>query len=81
MSKEQSLCNRKWRSSLWLWGRGEADSECPLLLGGHRLMNEKIYKKIVLEIFPNTKIIDTTNINQEETIELIINDKNFMKDM
>jgi hypothetical protein len=21
-----------------------ADSECPLLLGGHRLMNEKIYK-------------------------------------
>ena len=42
---------------------------------------EKIYKKIVLEIFPNTKIIDTTNINQEETIELIINDKNFMKDM
>lgn len=42
---------------------------------------EKIYKKIVLEIFPNTKIIDTTNINQEETIELIINDKNFIKDM
>ena len=42
---------------------------------------EKIYKKIVLEIFPNTKIIDTTNINQEETIELIINDKNFMRDM
>lgn len=42
---------------------------------------EKIYKKIVLEIFPNTKIIDTTNINQEETIELIINDINFIKDM
>lgn len=42
---------------------------------------EKIYKKIVLEFFPNTKIIDTTNINQEETIELIINDKNFIKDM
>ena len=42
---------------------------------------EKNYKKIVLETFPNTKIIDTTNINQEETIELIINDKNFMKDM
>lgn len=42
---------------------------------------EKIYKNIVLEIFPNTKIIDTTNINQEKTIELIINDKNFIKDM
>ncbi len=42
---------------------------------------EKIYKKIVLEFFLNTKIIDTTNINQEETIELIINDKNFIKDM
>lgn len=41
---------------------------------------EKIYKKIVLEFFPNTKIIDTTNINQKETIELIINDKNFIKD-
>lgn len=42
---------------------------------------EKIYKKIVLEIFPNTKIIDTTNISLKETIELIINDKNFVKDM
>lgn len=42
---------------------------------------EKIYKKIVLEFFHNTKIIDTTNISQEETIELIINDKNFIKDM
>lgn len=42
---------------------------------------EKIYKKIVLKFFPNTKIIDTTNINQEETIELIINDKNFIKDI
>lgn len=42
---------------------------------------EKIYKKIVLETFPNTKIIDTTNISLKETIELIINDKNFVKDM
>lgn len=42
---------------------------------------EKIYKKIVLEFFPNTKIIDTTNINPEETIKLIIKDKNFIKDM
>ena len=42
---------------------------------------EKIYKKIVLETFPNTKIIDTTNISLKEKIELIINDKNFVKDM
>ncbi len=42
---------------------------------------EQIYKKIVLEYFPNTKIIDTTNINPEETIKLIIKDKNFIKDM
>ena len=42
---------------------------------------EKIYKKIVLETFPNTKIIDTTNISLKETIELIINDKNFVMDM
>lgn len=42
---------------------------------------EKIYKKIVLETFHNTKIIDTTNISLKETIELIINDKNFIKDM
>lgn len=42
---------------------------------------EKNYKEIVLGFFPNTKIIDTTNINQEETIELIINDKSFIKDM
>lgn len=42
---------------------------------------EKIYKKIVLEIFPNTNIVDTTNIDPKETIELIINDKDFIKDM
>ncbi len=42
---------------------------------------EKIYKEIVLENLPNTKIVDTTNINLKETIELIINDENFIKDM
>ena len=42
---------------------------------------EKIYKEIVLEKFPNTKIVDTTNINLKETIELITNDENFIKDM
>lgn len=42
---------------------------------------EQVYKKIILELFPNTKVIDTTDINLDETIELIINDKNFIKDM
>lgn len=42
---------------------------------------EQIYKKIVLEYFPNTKIINTTDINPEQTIEAIINDKNFIKDI
>lgn len=42
---------------------------------------EKIYKKIVLETFPNTEIIDTTNISTKETIKLIIEDKNFIKDI
>ena len=42
---------------------------------------EQIYKSIVLEYFPNTKIIDTTNISLDETIKLVIEDKNFIKDM
>lgn len=42
---------------------------------------EKIYKSLVLERFPNTRIIDTTNINLEETIKLITSDENFIKDM
>ena len=42
---------------------------------------EQIYKKIVLEYFPNTKTIDTTDIDIEQTINVIINDNNFLKDM
>ena len=42
---------------------------------------EQIYKKIVLEYFPNTKTIDTTDIDLEQTINVIINDNNFLKDM
>lgn len=42
---------------------------------------EQIYRNLVLEIFPNTKIVDTTEISVEETIELIIKDKNFIKDL
>lgn len=42
---------------------------------------EQIYKQIILEFFPNTKIIDTTDISLEQTIELITNDKNFIKDL
>ena len=33
---------------------------------------EQIYKKIVLEYFPNTKTIDTTDIDLEQTINVII---------
>lgn len=42
---------------------------------------EQIYKKIVLEYFPNTTTIDTTDIDLEQTINVIINDNNFLKDM
>ncbi len=42
---------------------------------------EQIYRNLVLEFFPNTKIVDTTEISVEETIELIIKDKNFIKDL
>ena len=42
---------------------------------------EQIYKKIVLEYFPNTKTIDTTDIDLEQTINVIINDNIFLKDM
>ncbi len=42
---------------------------------------EQIYRNLVLEFFPNTKIVDTTEISIEETIKLIIKDKNFIKDL
>ena len=42
---------------------------------------EQIYKNLVLEYFPNTKIVDTTEISIEETINLIIEDENFTQDM
>lgn len=42
---------------------------------------EQIYKNLVLEYFPNTKIVDTTEISIEETINLIIEDENFIQDM
>lgn len=42
---------------------------------------EQIYKNLVLEYFPNTKIVDTTEISIEETINLIIKDENFKQDM
>ena len=42
---------------------------------------EQIYKNLVLEYFPNTKIVDTTEISIEETINLIIKDENFRQDM
>lgn len=42
---------------------------------------EQIYKNIIMQYFPDTRIIDTTDINPEQTIELIIKDKNFIKDL
>ena len=42
---------------------------------------EQIYKNIIMQYFPNTIIIDTTDINPEQTVELIIKDKNFIKDL
>lgn len=42
---------------------------------------EQIYKQIVLKYFPNTQIIDTTEFNPEQTVEFIVNDKNFIKDL
>ena len=42
---------------------------------------EQIYKNIIMQYFPNTRIIDTTDINPEQTVELIIKDKNFIKDI
>ena len=42
---------------------------------------EQIYKNIIMQYFPNTRIIDTTDINPQQTVELIIKDKNFIKDL
>lgn len=42
---------------------------------------EQIYKNIIMQYFPNTRIIDTTDIDPEQTVELIIKDKNFIKDI
>jgi hypothetical protein len=42
---------------------------------------EQIYKQIVMKYFPNTKIINTTFLNPEQTVELIIKDENFIKDL
>lgn len=42
---------------------------------------EQIYKQITMQYFPNTRIIDTTDVNPEQTVELIIKDKNFLKDL
>ena len=42
---------------------------------------ENYYKKILLEHFPNTRIIDTTNIMPEEIARNIMEDKNFLKNI
>ena len=42
---------------------------------------EKHYKNIVIKRFPNTKIIDTTNNSPEETVQEILQDNNFKRDL
>lgn len=42
---------------------------------------EKHYKNIVIKRFPNTKIIDTTNNSPEETVQEILQDNNFRRDL
>lgn len=42
---------------------------------------EKHYKNIVIKRFPNTKIIDTTNSSPEETVQEILQDNNFRRDL
>lgn len=42
---------------------------------------EEYYRETVLKHFPNTKIIDTTNCSIEETVEKIIKDSNFIRDL
>ena len=42
---------------------------------------EQSYKKMYWNTFLNTKTIDTTDIDLEQTINVIINDNNFLKDM
>ena len=42
---------------------------------------EKHYKDIILSRFPNTRIIDTTGYTSEEIVNIIMKDKNFLKDL
>lgn len=42
---------------------------------------EKNYEKVILNRFPNTKIIDTTGYTPEEIVSLIMEDNNFLKDI
>ena len=42
---------------------------------------ERNYKNIVLKRFPNTKIIDTTNSSPDETLQEILQDSNFKRDL
>ena len=42
---------------------------------------ENAYRELVLNRFPNTKIIETTNKTPEEVAQEIMNDKNFLKNL
>ena len=42
---------------------------------------ENAYRELVLNRFPNTKIIETTNKTPDEVAQEIMNDKNFLKNL
>lgn len=42
---------------------------------------EQYYKNIVIQRFPNTKIIETTYDTPDETVQNILQDKSFLKDL
>lgn len=42
---------------------------------------EEVYRNLVLEYFPNTKIINTTNMQPTQIINFLLEDENFMKDI
>ncbi len=77
-SMEERIKRFKLRQSL---GESITGSD-KLLLSTEKFQRiEKYYKNIVLERFPNSKIIDTTNNTPEETVQEILNYKCFLNDL
>lgn len=75
---EERIKRFKQRESL----EKEITSSDKLLLSSEKFERvEEHYKNIVLNRFPNTKIIDTTYNTPEETAQRIMKDSNFLKDL